>query len=122
MNNLKTILEEALKTLPYNNKYASVRFHLNKAIWETERLEVKEKRRLKNEQVLRENLEKQQALFNPLPAPNAKILQTQLEAIDQMIAAEKQKLAEIQQRKQMGKQKPTQSQDYDDGDDGLLNG
>jgi hypothetical protein len=39
-----------------------------------------------------------------------------------MIAAEKQKLAEIQQRKQMGKQKPTQSQDYDDGDDGLLNG
>lgn len=120
MKDVKIILEEVLKSLPYDNKYSNVRFHVNKAIYETERIETKEKRRLKTEQMLKETQEKQKALLNPVAPMSPQILQQKLEAIDAMIAAEKQKLEQIQQRKLLAKQPPRTHQDNDD--DGLLIG
>lgn len=111
MDNIKDILEEALKTLPYKQKYADLRFHLNKAIFEIERIDKKDRKI--NEQKTPQPQWKFEPSTGTLKSPfqqTQKELKLKLRMIDDLISSEKNKLEE------MTKKKPTIQKPSNDSD------
>lgn len=95
MNNTKTLLEEVLKTLPWQNKFSQLRFHINKAIYELEHIERKEIKKIDKETVAeqwRYDIQKQIIINPTLDVKNT------VNIIDQMIAVEQQKLENLKKK------------------------
>ena len=90
----KTLLEQALRSLPGDNALQGTRYHVNKALDEIRKIEKKRRKREHVETTAAEEWQEKMKLFTMPP----EIAKTALENIDSMISQEQDKIDKIKNK------------------------